>query len=84
MRKATDEKKLRGAVISAVVMVGVLLAFAIGMIALCFAGSEDAGGILVLVITAGIFLAMAVGVLIALAQRKKELDRGEEDDAKKY
>ena len=84
MRKTTDTKKLRGAVIAAVVMAGLMLVFAVCMVGACFAGSEDAAGIVILMVTALIFLAMAVGVLIALVQRKKEIEGGEEDEAKKY
>lgn len=84
MRKTTDRKKLRGAVISAVVMGGLLLAFAACMIAACFAGTEGTAEVVILVLTALIFLAMVVGVFIALAQRRREIEGGEEDEAKKY
>lgn len=84
MRKTTDKKKLRGAVLSAVVMAGLMLVFAASMAALCFGGSEDAAEIVILAVTALICLAVAVGVCIALVQRKKEIEGGEEEDAKKY
>lgn len=84
MRKTTDGKKLRGAVLSAVVTAGLMVAFAVSMLAACFAGTEGAAEVVILVITAVVFVAMAVGIFIALAQRKRELEGGEEDEAKKY
>lgn len=70
--------------LSALVTGGVILAFAVSMLAACFAGTEGAAEVVILVLTALVFLAMVVGIFIALAQRKKEIEGGEEDEARKY
>lgn len=84
MRKNTDGKKLRGAVLSAIVTAGLMLLFAVSILCACFAGTEGAAEVVILVITAAVFVAMAVGIFIALVQRKREIKGGEEDEAKKY
>ncbi len=87
MRKSTDGKSWRGAVLSAVVIAvptlllgGLFLAFALGVLD---AGGEGfAAGLLA--VYGLVLLAVVVGVFIALRQRGKELQRGEADEAKKY
>ena len=56
---------------------------------MCLAPLFDAGtgagvAIGILVLYAGFILAVIVGVLLALRQRLREIERGEEEDAKKY
>lgn len=87
MRKNTDGKSWRGAVLSAVViavpalvLAGLFLAFALGV--LDADGEGFAAGLLALY--GLVLLAVVIGVFAALRQRRKELQRGEEDEAKKY
>ncbi len=87
MRKSTDGKSWRGAVLSAVViavpalaLAGLFLAFALGV--LDAGGESFAAGLLALY--GVLLLAVVIGVFAALRQRKKEIQRGEADEAKKY
>ena len=53
--------------------------------AVCLAGTEEIRGVIsFLGMYALIGGAVIVGVLTAMAQRLREIDRGEEDEAKKY
>lgn len=45
---------------------------------------EDTAGLIALAFVGAVFLAVLVGVFLALRQRLKEVDSGEEEDAKKY
>lgn len=79
------EDKKRGAVISAVVIISILAVF-VGFI--LFPLISEMGGMLFAVIllmlyVAGI-LAVIFGVIAALKERLKEIESGEEEEAKKY
>lgn len=80
MRKNTK----RGAIICAAVVVGFFLLYLALMATAVADVPEDAIGVLVVVFVGLIVLAVVGGVLIALRQRLKEIDGGEEEDAKKY
>ena len=74
----------RGAVISALVVVAFFLVYLVLLATAVLEVPEDTIGLLVVLFAGAIFLAIIVGVLLALGQRLKEIDSGEEEDAKKY
>ena len=79
------EDKKRGAVVSAVVIISILAVF-VGFI--LFPLFSEMGGvffavILLMLYIAGI-LAVIFGVIAALKERLKEIESGEEEEAKKY
>lgn len=83
MRKGTDTK--RAAIICAAVIVGllaiVLAAFMVPALGAMYEGIVVAG---VMVVYGLMIIAVIVGVLFALRERLKEIEGGEEEDAKKY
>lgn len=83
MRDTT--KKKRGAIIAAVVVIAVLSAylgsFLFAMVAESLEGLAVA---LIMIVYGGMILAVIFGVVTALNQRLKEIDGGEEEDAKQY
>lgn len=83
MRNGTDKK--RAAVICAAVIVGllaILLAvFMVPVLGAMYEGLVVAG---ILAVYALMIIAVIVGVLFALRERLKEIEGGEEEDAKKY
>ena len=74
----------RGAVISALVVVAFFLVYLVLLATAVLEVPEDTIGLLAVLFAGAIFLAIIVGVLLALGQRLKEIDAGEEEDAKKY
>ena len=74
----------RGAVISALVVVVFFLVYLVLLATAGLEVPEDTIGLLAVLFAGAIFLAIIVGVLLALRQRLKEIDTGEEEDAKKY
>ena len=87
MRSDSDREKRRGAILSA----AVVLLWLVGFVAVIFLAAAEAardgavgvGALLVLIYgTAG--GAAVVGILLALRQRLREIDGGEEDDASQY
>ena len=74
----------RGAVISALVVVVFFLVYLVLIATAVLEVPEDTIGLLAALFAGAIFLAIIVGVLLALGQRLKEIDTGEEEDAKKY
>ena len=84
MSRNQNDKK-RGAVVSAVVIISILAVF-VGFI--LFPLISEMGGMLFAVILlmlyiAGI-LAVIFGVIAALKERLKEIESGEEEEARKY
>ena len=83
----STEKKRRGAMLSALVVL-LWLAGLVGVVIFAAAeaareGAMGAGALLVLLYgTLG--AAVMVGILIALRQRLREIEGGEEDDASQY
>lgn len=76
-------KKKKAAKIAAFTVIGFLAAFIASLlIALAADGAWAAMG--VIGIYAVLIAAVIVGVVIALRQRMREIDSGEEEDAKKY
>lgn len=76
------KKKKRGPIIAAIVCI----LFMAAMIILMFWSKveDPSTPILLIVITVAIFGSMMIGVCIALGQRLKEIDGGEEHEASKY
>ena len=74
----------RGAILSALVVVVFFLVYLALLATAILEAPQDVIGWLAVVLAGGIFVAMIVGVVLALSQRLKEIDRGEEEDAKKY
>lgn len=81
-----NRKKIAPIVVAVLVVAYVLplvgmVAYAAGLL-----GSTDGGGGLLpfLLLYAAIGGAVIIGVLYAMAQRLREIDGGEEDEAKKY
>lgn len=84
MRNITEGKGFGGAVIVTLLTVVLMLLFTGALLSGCSGGALDpfTGG--VILFCAFVFLAIAVGVVAALVQRWRELQGGEEDEAKKY
>ncbi len=85
MRKNT--KKLTGAVLSALVIAVPALFLAGGILFVAGAVGLLDGGVFpagLLAVYGLLLLAVVIGVAIALYQRRKEIQRGEEDEAQKY
>lgn len=87
MRNNIDPKKWRGAVLSAVAVAIPVLLLAGGFLGLAlgiFDGEATGFAAGILAVYGLVLLAVAAGVFAALRQRKKELEKGEEDEAGKY
>ena len=82
MQKNT--KKLAPIACAAIVVVLLALYIAVILFTLFTESLGDLIGIVVVVVATGIILAAIIGVLAALRQRMKEIDKGEEEDAKIY
>lgn len=74
----------RGAIISALAVAVFLLAYLALLAAAVLELPENTAGLIALAFVGAVFLAVLVGVFLALRQRLKEVDSGEEEDAKKY
>lgn len=84
MQKNT-KKKIAPVVIAILVVVYVLPLVAMVAYAAGLLGSEGGWGVLpFLLLYAAVGGAVIVGVLAAMAQRLREIDGGEEDEASKY
>lgn len=83
-KKRRNRQKTAPIVCAAVVVgfLGVLL----GAILLPLLGVGGGGGaaVVILLLYALVILAVIIGVVIALRQRLREIDAGEEDDARQY
>ena len=74
----------RGAIFSALAVVVFFLLY-LGLLATAILEvPSDIIGWVAVLLAGSIFVAIIVGVLLALSQRLKEIDAGEEEDAKKY
>lgn len=86
MRGNSDKKRKRAAplVCAAVIIVFLGLFLGLLLLPLLDISSGDGAVLAILVLYALVIVAMIIGVVIALAQRLREIDGGEEDDAKQY
>lgn len=82
--KAERKKKMLGAAISAVTTAGVLILLAVCMLLDYFGGTLVRGETVIIVLIALFFVGMAVAIAVVFFQRLREIERGEEDEAKKY
>ena len=74
----------RGAIIGALVVVAFFLVYQVLLATAVLEVPEDTIGLMAVLFAGAIFLAFIIGVLLALGQRLKEIDGGEEEDARKY
>ncbi len=85
MQNTTDRNKKRmGALLSALFMGGLMVMIAVCMLVSYFWVGGSAGETAIILICAALYLAIAGGVFVALRQRWQEIERGEEDEARKY
>lgn len=85
MRDIIDKKKKRGPIISAVVIIAILgIYLAAFLYPVVGEALGDTIGVVFLIVYGLFIVAVIVGVLAALRQRLKEIEGGEEEDAKKY
>lgn len=86
MPNITDPKKKKrlGAVVSALVMGGLFLMLVVSMLLEVFGPDTVNGDRVLLLISVLIGLAPVIGIALALGQRMKEIEGGEEDEARKY
>ena len=84
MSNSKDNQK-RASILSAVVIIAVLAVF-VGFI--LFPLISEMGGlffaVMILLVYAGGIVAVILGILAALRQRLREIDSGEEEEAKQY
>lgn len=76
-------KKKRGAVISAAVVIGFLLLY-IGSLVFAVVMDMEWGAAAIIGLYGLAILAVIGGILLALRQRLREINKGEEEDAKQY
>ena len=85
MRNTTNKGKKRlGAVLSAAVMGGLILLVTVCMLWDWFGSGGSGAETVVILACALLFLAMVGGIILALVQRWREIEGGEEDEARKY
>ena len=86
MQGGTDKRKKKRAVVLAAVLIVAFLALYFGAPATVLLGlGPDARPMLFMISPMALAgAAVAVGIVIVLFQRLREIDKGEEDEAKKY
>ncbi len=84
MRKTTKGKDFGAAVVITILVAALMLLLTAALVIGYFGGSTDGLATAIIFFCALMYLAVAVGVVAALWQRWKEIQGGEEDEAKKY
>ena len=84
MRKTTDGKGFAGAVVVTILVAGFMFLLTGAMLSEYFGSFTEPFTTGLILCVALMYLAVAAGVIIALFQRWKEIQKGEEDEAKKY
>lgn len=85
MQKSIKKKKYIGSMVSAAVMIGVMgVILATLLVPLLMENLTETVAVLVLGFYALMIIATIVGILLALRQRIKEIEGGEEDAASQY
>ena len=85
MRGTMKGKDFFGAVVVTVLVTAIMLVLTMVVLGAFWGGGAEEGAAgLILFAIALLYLAIAVGVIVALFQRWKEIQGGEEDEAKKY
>lgn len=85
--RGNSEKRRRkiAPMVCAVVILGVLgVLLGLVVLPLLGLGRGDSTAVVILALYALALLAVMIGVIAATLQRLREIDRGEEEDAKKY
>ena len=85
MQNDIKKRKRKAAVISAFVMIGLLgICLAVILYSVIMPGGGEMSELGAALICGGWIAAVLVGVALALRQRLKEIEGGEEEDARKY
>lgn len=84
MRKTIKGKDFGAAVVITILVAALMLLLTAALVIGYFGGSTDGLATAIIFFCALMYLAVAVGVVVALWQRWKEIQGGEEDEAKKY
>lgn len=79
-----NSKGFGGAVVITILTAGFMFLLTGAMLAGYFGGLTEPFATGVILFSAFIYLAVAVGVVVALCQRWREIQGGEEDEARKY
>ena len=74
----------RGAIFSALAVVACFALYLVLLATAILEAPSDVIGWVAVILAGSVFVAIIVGVLLALSQRLKEIDGGEEEDARKY
>lgn len=74
----------RGAIFSALAVVAFFALYLALLATAILEAPSDVVGWVAVILAGSVFVAIIVGVLLALSQRLKEIDGGEEEDARKY
>lgn len=74
----------RGAIFSALAVVAFFALYLALLATAILEAPSDVIGWVAVILAGSVFVAIIVGVLLALFQRLKEIDGGEEEDARKY
>ena len=74
----------RGAIFSALAVVAFFALYLVLLATAILEAPSDVIGWVAVILAGSVFVAIIVGVLLALSQRLKEIDGGEEEDARKY
>lgn len=82
-RPDTKRDYAQAVVVTIVVLLSV---FPITLTLLSYLFSGDIGGVsaILVLVFAGVYTAIGIGVVVALWQRRKEIQGGEEEEARKY
>ena len=84
MRKTIKGKGFAEAVLITVLVAAFMLLLTAALVVGYFGGNTDGMATAIVFFCALMYMAVAVGVIAALRQRWKEIQGGEEDEAKKY
>ena len=74
----------RGAIFSALAVVAFFALYLALLATAILEAPSDVIGWVAVILAGSVFVAIIVGVLLALSQRLKEINGGEEEDARKY
>lgn len=86
MRETTEKKRKKTAPILCAAVITVLAAFYLAVVVYPLLGAScgEVVAVGILILYGLVLVAVIVGVLLALRQRLKEIEGGEEEDAKQY
>ena len=85
MQNDIRQKKKKAPIICAAIVIGLLAAYlAVILFALIGEAHGELFALIFFLLYGGLIVAVVFGVIAALRQRLKEIEGGEEEDAKKY